>query len=611
MSSDDFLLTDEELSARDRRRRRLRLIIAGGVLLLISGVFLAKPASHTIKAWQARRHAQKAFALIAREKWPEARSEASAAYQLRATEPQAVRAVARFLSRTRQPDALDFWQQLEKLEKLAPEDLRDEAAIALVTGETAKAEEAIGSLLKSKEAGPAVWLLETQLSIQKGVADDAFTALDKIFADARATGQQQFQAALLERSLAASSPGAADRVNDAWSRLQKLAMGKDAVGLDALVLLAQQLIVLPQDAPHPFALTTEEIRKALEAHPLAQAPHKLLALDLLEHVDVRAGLAGQAGQSNSRRADNVNKAIAQWKDGDAPQLLALATWLNGKGEFQRQLDAIPIDKALKSRELFLQHVDALGALGRWSEIKDLLGNERFPLDQVIQKMYLARASTQLGEEAAADNNWHRALEVARDDAGKLLTLADYAEKNGKVDIAEAAYSTALNQSPKLRPAFQGKLRIAQTNRDTKEMHNILAGMLKIWPNDPSVQNDEAYLRLLLLPSDPSTINSQPSTLNEIAQLAANLVQHNPRSLPHRTLLALAFLKQDRPADALKVYENIQVASSALTPSSLAVHTAVLGANGRIDDAKTEAAPLKPEQILPEEAALISVLLGGP
>ena len=97
-------------------------------------------------------------------------------------------------------------------------------------------------------------------------------------------------------------------------------------------------------------------------------------------------------------------------------------------------------------------------------------------------------------------------------------------------------------------------------------------------------------------------------MNGIEQLAKKLVERNPRSLPHRTLLALARLWQNRAAEALDVYANIQVAPNELTPSALAVHVAVLAANGRADDAKTEAAQVKVDNLLPEEKALIQNLL---
>jgi len=293
-------------------------------------------------------------------------------------------------------------------------------------------------------------------------------------------------------------------------------------------------------------------------------------------------------------------------------------WLDGKGEYQRELDAIPLEHALQSRDLFLQRLDALGALGRWSDVKQLLESERFALDPVAQLMYLARCNARLGEKTASENNWKRALEAASDDPGKMMTVAEYAEKNGVNKIAEAAYATTTNESPKLRAAWQGHLRLAQASSGTRKIHHVLADMLRLWPNDFAIQNDEAYMRLLLLggtASVPSihrpdaTEGVPPSEeLNGIEQLAKKLVERNPRSLPHRTLLALARLRQNRAAEALDAYTNIQVASNALTPSALAVHAAVLAANGRIEDAKTEAAQIRVDNLLPEEKALIQNLL---
>src|SRR5205823_11818860 len=117
-----------------------------------------------------------------------------------------------------------------------------------------------------------------------------------------------------------------------------------------------------------------------------------------------------------------------------------------------------------------------------------------------------------------------------------------------------------------------------------------ADMLKIWPNDAAIQNDEGYTRLLLMneqqargrseiedrrsgqktedtgqrsevsTQSPSSISQLPSSADDelggLADRAASLVARNPRSLPHRTFLALARLKQNRAADALAIYENI-------------------------------------------------------
>ena len=44
-----------------------------------------------------------------------------------------------------------------------------------------------------------------------------------------------------------------------------------------------------------------------------------------------------------------------------------------------------------------------------------------------------------------------------------------------------------------------------------------------------------------------------------------------------------------------------------SPAALAVHVAVLVANGHDEEAKTEAEAIKPEQLLPEEAELLRKL----
>jgi len=301
----------------------------------------------------------------------------------------------------------------------------------------------------------------------------------------------------------------------------------------------------------------------------------------------------------------ISRAIADWKDANPADLTALAEWLNGKNEFQKTLDTIPLEKALQSQDLFLRYLDALGGLGRWDEVQDLLTGQRFPLDPALQAMYLARCNGQLGEETAAKNNWQRALEAAGGDPGKLMTIGEYAEKNGTLEIADSAYAATAAESPRLRIAYQGRLRLAQASRDTRKMHGILAQMLSFWPNDPALQNDEAYTRLLLLPADTEQTKREAATIEQLAQ---KLMEREPTSLPHRTLLVLARLRQGRAADALNVYNNVRVAQTALSGSALAVHAAVLAGTAHAEDAKTEVAQIKSEQLLPEERSLIEPFL---
>jgi hypothetical protein len=597
-----LMLSEGELQLRRQKQKRIVIIAASILVLIVVGLLSARPVLNGVRAWQARRHAQKAFALIEQEQWAKARDEAIAAYQLRSTEPEAIRAVARLLSRAGQADALKFWKELEAKAKLTRADLRDEAGVAMKAREPDVADKAVTELLGNHEGGPtpADWLLAADLAVQEQNPDRATVHVRQIFASNAASDRDRFQATVILDRILQTKEGRDQ--SETLERFARLARGKDSVALDALVVLGQHVLGSKGPWPDSIGMSVDDIIQALATHPLAKPQHKLLAIDLKihEHPDQRDAL--------------IEDAIAQWKGADNAALLALAGWLNSRGEYQRELDTIPRQRAMQTRELFFQHVDALGALGRWDEIRRLIESEQFPLDPVVEHMYLARCFAQQGQTNGAENNWSRALEAAAGDLGKLMILAEYAEKNGAYDVAGAAYDAAVAVAPKSRPAQQGRLRVAYANRDTKKIYAILTELLKLWPSDPAIQNDEAYIRLLLLPSLSST--SQPSTtqrssgssaseeLASIESLAEKLVEREPVSLPHRTVLALARLKQNRPADALAVYSGINVPKAAVTTSSVAVHAAVLAANDHKQEAQTEFSTLPVDRLLPEERTLV-------
>jgi len=589
LEDEDFIITPEDAQLMRRKRR---IIVIGSALLVLAilfGVFGTRPAGRTIRAWQARRHAQKAFAFINKEQWTDAHSEAMAAYQLSPGQPEALRAVARYLTRLHSIEALDFWKELSRKTSLTRLDVRDEAMIAIIAGDVALADTTVRELIGS-HAEPADWLLAAQLAMQKNLAEEAKSYLAKIVVDSRATESEQFRATLLQLALAANSPS--ERTN-ALARLEKSAEGKTATSLDALVVLAQNTLSAPADSSDSTRNEAGRLASALENHPLAKAKHNLLAFDLRLHADP------------TQREQLIARAIADWKDSDPADRLDLARWLNSKGEYQRAIDSIPLEKAMQSGDLFLQHLDALGGLGRWNEIQQLLRSGRFPLEPFLETMYLARCNSQRGEQTASANNWHRALEAAHGDARKLITLAQYAEQNNDTEIAEAAYNNAAATSPRLRLAQDGRLRIARASRDTKKIHAVLAAMLALWPDDLAIQNDEAYTRLLRCP--PATPETRHQAA-DIEKLAEKLIEREPHSLPHRTLLALARLRQERAEDALRVYSDLQVKQDAVSGSALAVHAAILAATANLENAKTEAAQLKRDQLLPEEQALVENLL---
>ncbi len=629
MAKSDFMLTPEELRYRKRKRRRILFIALAVVIVAVVGVLVARPVRNGIRSWQARRHAARAFTFLDQQKWREARDEATAAYRLQPNEPQALRAVARLLSRAGQADALEFWKNLAAVTTLTRQDLRDEAGLAIKVKDLAAAETAVEHLLKYPGAkpAPADLLLAAEVSLDKRRFDRASELAQRVLADKGATRRDQLRAVIVLDTVGQN--GGASLVGDPkqiGDRMAALAKGDDDVSLDALIVTAQHVLATPANAKVSSPIPIDQLIHDIDNHPRAKIAHKLIAvdLDISEHPE--------------QKQEIEQRAIDRWKSASNEDLYALSAWLYRRGEYQRILDTVPLTRATQTRELFLQHVDALGALGRWDDIRKILENERFPLDQVIQDMYLARCYAQQGQQKGADNNWQRAVEDAAGDVNKLLMLGDYAEKNGAHQVAATAYDAAATISPKSRAAQLGRLRTIYEGRDTKKIHAALVDLLKIWPNDTGLQNDEAYTRLLLLDSTEKTASgsveptarrentgqrtedSQPpdnkepitdnqslsasSELEEIERLGEKLVQEEPASLPHRTLLALALLKQNRPFTALALYRGLTVPKNAVSPSAIAVHAAVLFAAGEKKEAQAELAHLHPEQLLPEERAFL-------
>ena len=112
-----------------RARRTKRLILIGVLVACAVGaaIYFAAPSiSGAIKAWQSRRLAREAFALIDQGKWSEANAKARDAFLLRPTEPEASRAIARLASRTGQwAAALEWWKKVDDAGRLTAGDRRD------------------------------------------------------------------------------------------------------------------------------------------------------------------------------------------------------------------------------------------------------------------------------------------------------------------------------------------------------------------------------------------------------------------------------------------------------------------------------------------------------
>jgi hypothetical protein len=598
-SEDDLDLTPPEERRARRLRRLLLLALPVVAALAVAVYFAAPPIGGAIKGWQSRRLARQAFGLIERKQWSEADAKARDAYLLRPSEPDAWRAIARLLSRTGQGTAaLEWWKKVDETHRLTLEDHRDYAAAALAASELPTAAGQIDQLLGQK-GGPAPIdiLLAGQLAVRRYDAVLAVDYAERVLADKRTRPYEVLSAAILVLSVTTreSPPHAA-----AWKRIEDLARDRgNAASLDALVFLANQQSLAPLRADTSLSLgpgkgtgqpvTTMgllEIADALERHPDARPNHQLLALQL--HAQHDPVLTDQY----------VADAVERFGKGDDETLAALAAWLNSVGRAQKTLDLLPLNRAMQRQDLFLQHINALVALDRWGEVKEVLSSERFPVEPVFQHMYLATARTRLGETTAATNEWQRALEAANTPE-KLLALANYAEQNHVNDIADAAYSAAIKLVPKNRPAYAARLRLALASGHTAAAQAVAAEIVHLWPDDAAAQNEDAYLRLLL--------GASHSVAEAAERQAQVLVAQEPLNWSARATLGLARLRLGKKKDALAAFRDVRATGSE-PPGALAVRALILAENGYEKGARGDAHNLGAAQLLPEERALIAPFL---
>ena len=365
----------------------------------------------------------------------------------------------------------------------------------------------------------------------------------------------------------------------------------DTVNLD--------LAATSASTPAGRTMSLTEVADALEHHPDARPYHKLLALEVRARRD--PALTDQYVADAMERFGNAAR-LAQTYQGGADladeTLLALAAWLNKIGRPAKTLEVLPEARAIQRQDFFLQYVNALGALQRWSEVKDLLMSEHSVVDPMVQHMYLAVAQAHLGSATGATNEWQRALQVANTPE-KLLTLATNAEQNSANDIADAAYSEAIKIAPANRAAYTGRLRLALAAGKTTQAQEIAAEIARVWPDDAAARNQDAYLRLLL---------GAPDGAAEAAQREAQvLVAKEPRNWQARATLGLACLRLGRKQEALAAIREPRV-TGVEPPGTLAVRAAILAANGYEDGARNDARLLSGKPLLPEERALIAPLI---
>ena len=184
------------IKARPRRFKNFKRAVGAGVLALIVG-YTARPASHLIKEFQARRLAREASVLIENEQWQNAERKLRDAFRLSFTEPEVWRTHARLLSRMGQnQEAVLWWQRIADSGPLSIADHRDYAAAALSAHDLITAEEQVRELLAGNaNPGSPDFVVAATLASARGYRKSALDYAEKVLADPAGTPRDKLGAA--------------------------------------------------------------------------------------------------------------------------------------------------------------------------------------------------------------------------------------------------------------------------------------------------------------------------------------------------------------------------------------------------------------------------------
>ncbi len=554
-----------EIAALKRRRRRILWTLSA--VLLLAAVS-AKPGFAAFKRWRCVKLAEESAELLGRGETEQAFSRARAAHQLIPQEPQALRAVARvFTIRSDWGNAVNFWAEVVKREP-TPADRREYVEAALHAGALTTAGEQVEVLL-----GSGAEVAENHLVAAKVYA--AQRGMDRAVASARKALEiepgSETAAFLLSQLLIQAQETRGEGVQRLWT----LGEGKTVTGLQALALLSTY--------PELPAEDLERLAVALRANPHAEETHRLKALEL----DLR--------RTPEKRSELIDAAQAEYASAEPEHLRLFVSWLSLQGEHARAVQVLSAERAFTRKDLLLVRLDAMAALAQWREILDYLGRDRVPLERPLIHLFQARCWKELDEPGRADVAWRSALAAAANDLNTLAYIAGYAEKVGAHEPAERAYRT-LAQNPKTaRFAYEALVRLTEPT-NTLRLRDLLAEMAQRWPKDVALINDLAYLNTLLEIDLPQNLAT-----------AKKLVETEPQSLPHRTVLALAELRGGNTSAALQVYDGLQIDWRTAAPGAVVVYASALRQAGREDEARTLVASLVADALRLEEQVLLAAI----
>lgn len=447
--------------------------LALGLVAFALGAFLvSKPVYRQIKIYRARSFAATGTQALADRNLTEASRCVRAAVGLAPKDPQVLRFIAQFCTKTGSSQGLAFWQQLLALKAATLADRQEYARFAQDLGRldlsgsvirdlvSADPENATNQLLAIDQHvllrnwGPAV--RGTELYLQKHPSDP-------------------YASFLFARAVMAG--GDVKRAGQAKEILDGLVKGSTEQRLPALRTLGgiQGLPAAEQVA----------IAKQLEMAPGSTTGDKLQAID----IRLRANPAESAQlfrSAGALLAESTDPAVTAQYVG----------WLRKHGGQAMVLESIPVARAKTNELLTMHRVEALADLKRWNDVSIVVNDPKTPLSPVARYCAVAMLEGARGDVAALSSALNSALKAAGSNVDRLQQIAVLSLGENMPEIAMETAERLLLDPKSTIWAADFLLQLAKTRDDMTVERAVYSRMAEQLGAEVVVVAEKAYLDVL-------------------------------------------------------------------------------------------------------------------
>jgi hypothetical protein len=351
-------------------------------------------------------------------------------------------------------------------------------------------------------------------------------------------------------------------------------------------------LLLTREAQTVFnAATAEEVKAEIEKQLASAPPESRMGVRL-------SGVRLEMAMHPDRRGALASTLATEAAAGPPADQLRICRWLNQNAFFDEAMRLIDsVAPAASDRDWFIARLDALFGRRDWEGLERVLAAADQPLPPLLQLLFRYRAEKPAGRSDEDLALRRREIEMtARSAAPRdVLYAAGNLELAGDVELAIALFQLVQRDEQVGLSARLGLVRcLSRFPERTNEVREVLEELVLLWPQSQEARNDLAYLRLL-----------EGTPREDDVAAVQELVKQSPQLLGFRISAGLAALRQDRPAEALRIIDGASLPWSQVRPDWRAIYACVLAANQKEEEARALAATVPTEQLRPGERALLA------